>query len=506
MIHILIVDDEPLIRKSIHMMIEEHYRGQDISISEASDGLKALELTASVETDIILTDIKMPGCSGLELMQRLKGLQYNGKIIVLSGFDDYSLVRDAMKLGATDYLLKPIVEEEFLSLMDNSFREILHRKSYLTNHQDESTIDIRKLYENQYLLDQLLSGHTSVPGLPNSDANSIMLLIDLSKQEKVHLDYVKSTYFKQCNAYFTPHLKSGQTMLQGEVKGYWVVLLCNAEEDDYYFVQPYLASCTNKEQKACCSDLFPLSSLQGAFENCMNRLDHIFYNMPKLPPNQVESFPYSKHFSLLEEAACNFSFPDFSAALHDLFLQINYDKRAVNEIKKLLLDFVYRIMQKNTKYIRIIGQFKMSPHDVLLCINDAFCLSSLQTDLLSIFRIYMEQETSSAQNMENIYLRKAKEYVNKMYASDITLTDISKFLSLHPNYFSALFKRDCGMTFMEYLRKVRIEKACSLMKQSNSRYRLYEIAEQVGYHDTLQFNRAFHKETGISPSEYQRSL
>ena len=91
-----------------------------------------------------------------------------------------------------------------------------------------------------------------------------------------------------------------------------------------------------------------------------------------------------------------------------------------------------------------------------------------------------------------------------MYDKEISLTDIADYLSLHPNYFSALFKKDCGMTFMEYLRKVRIEKACALMKQSNRK--LYEIAEQVGYRDALQFNRAFHKETGVSPSEYLRKL
>ena len=504
MIHILIVDDEPLIRKSIHLMLESHYPEQDLQIAEAADGFKALEHTASVETDIILTDIKMPGCSGLELMERLNQLEYHGKVIVLSGFDDYSLVRNAMKLGAADYLLKPIVEEEFLSLMDNSFREILHRKSYRTKHQDERVIDVRKLYENQYNLDELLAGHFDLPGLPTPESDAILLLIDLSKQEKIHLDYVKSTYFKQCNEYFLPHLSETHLLFQGESRGYWVVLLCNATEQDYYFVQPFLAGCTNQEQKACCSKLFALSALQDAFGDCVNRMDHIFYNMPKLPPNQLEDFPYPQHFAQMEEAACQFSYNDFSAALHDLFLQINYDKRPVTETKKLLLDSMYRIMQKNTRYIRIIGQYKMSPNDVILRINDAFSLSTLQADLLSIFQIYMGQETSSGQPMESSYLRKAKDYVNRMYAQEISLTDIAGYLNLHPNYFSALFKKDCGMTFMEYLRKVRIEKACALMQQSN--YKLYEIAEQVGYHDALQFNRAFHKETGVSPSEYQRKL
>lgn len=504
MIHILIVDDEPLIRKSIHLMLENHYSGQNLQIAEASDGFKALEYTSSMETDIILTDIKMPGCSGLELMERLNELEYNGKIIVLSGFDDYSLVRNAMKLGATDYLLKPIVEEEFLSLMDNSFREILHRKSYLTRHQDERVIDIRKLYENQYNLDELLAEHFDLPGLPSPESNAILLLIDLSKQEKIHLDYVKSTYFKQCNEYFLPHLAEKHLMLQGESRGYWIVLLCNASEQDYYFVQPFLAGCTNREQKACCSKLFVLAALQNAFGDCVNRMDHIFYNIPKLPPNQLEDFPYTKHFDQMEETACRFSYADFSTALHDLFLQINYEKRPVTEIKKLLLDSMYRIMQKNTRYIRIIGQYKMSPNDVILRINDAFSLSSLQTDLLSIFQIYMEQEVSSGQTSESSYLRKAKDYVNRMYDKEISLTDIAGYLNLHPNYFSALFKKDCGMTFMEYLRKVRIEKACALMKQSNRK--LYEIAEQVGYRDALQFNRAFHKETGVSPSEYLRKL
>lgn len=502
MIQILITDDEPLIRKSIHMMLEEQYLDKELTIHEATDGLDALKIISSIAIDIILTDIKMPACSGIELMQKLKDFPFTGKIIALSGFDDYALVREAMKLGCIDYLLKPIIREEFFSLMDNCFLEILHMRSYISKHQDEHVSDIRKLYEHQYMIDQLLAGSSVLPGQFHDDTICILILIDLPKKERVHIDYSKSSYYKLCNDYFTPLLRTQQSLIQGESNGFWIVLLPYASDDSYQLIQPFLAGYMNKGQHACCSNLFPLVQFQHAYAECSNRMDHIFYNLPKLPATAPEPFPYRQHFSDLEEAACALNFNSFSSTTHDLFLLLNYDKKPVSEIKKLLSDFVYQLMQKSTRYIKIIGQYRMSTNDIFLCINDSFCLSDLKKQLLSVFQLYMQQNTPVSINQENNYIHQARSYIEKNYFQDISLNDIASYLNLHPNYFSSVFKKSSGLTCMEYLRKIRIEKACSLIAHTN--LKLHEVATKVGYHDNLHFNRAFHKETGLPPSEYRK--
>lgn len=497
MINILVVDDDPFIRQSICIMLKEHYQQKEITIYEASDGLKALELISTINVHILLTDIKMPNCTGIELLKKLKAFHFRGKSIVLSGFDDYSLVREAMKFGATDYLLKPIVTEEFFTLFDNTLQEITEQESYIANHEDEAMIDIRKLYENQFKLDRLFA-----EGEPFNvkKGQCIMLMVELPRKEMTHLEFVKSSYFSQCLDYFNWHIEKGYELIQGEYQGCWIVLLEDVNDSALEQIQPFLADFTNRDQKACCSDFFSMEYFKQAYADCLRRMDNIFYNIPKLPPITWEAYPYTEHILTLETAVCNYDYPAFSDALHELMLQINYDKCPVSDIRRLLLDFVYRIMQKNSRYIRTIGQYKMSENDILLGISEAFCLSQLQDEFMKDFQLYMNAGDSD----EGVYIRKAKQYIAKHYVEDISLNDIASALSLHPNYFSSLFRKSCQMTLMEYIRDFRIKKACELMDHTN--LKLYEIAEQVGYHDTVSFNRAFNKVTNLSPSEYRKGL
>ena len=118
MISILIVDDEPLIRETLAGMLEKRYHGR-FHVTLAGDGRQALEYASMLPVRLILADIKMPVLSGLEMLDQLRGLRRDCEVIFISGYDDYAFVRQAMKLGAADYLLKPIVEEELTGQIDS---------------------------------------------------------------------------------------------------------------------------------------------------------------------------------------------------------------------------------------------------------------------------------------------------------------------------------------------------------------------------------------------------
>ena len=103
MIPLLIVDDESIIRETIAAMLRRKYPDQ-FHIFLASNGQEALSLVASENVELVLADIKMPVMNGLELLHRLHEQQLQCDVIFISGFDDYSFVREAMKSGAVDYL------------------------------------------------------------------------------------------------------------------------------------------------------------------------------------------------------------------------------------------------------------------------------------------------------------------------------------------------------------------------------------------------------------------
>ena len=114
---VFIVDDEKIIRKGISSILQQHIPSLEI-IGEAADGAEALEKISANVPDIVITDVKMPNMDGVELTKELHRQHPSIKIIVLSGYDDYNYVRQSMKNGALDYLLKPIDKHEFLSLIN----------------------------------------------------------------------------------------------------------------------------------------------------------------------------------------------------------------------------------------------------------------------------------------------------------------------------------------------------------------------------------------------------
>ena len=114
MYSVLIVDDEKISRVAFRNMLDWAASGFDL-VGTASDGIEALSMIERFEPDIVITDLVMPRMNGIELIKKLKKMEYDGKIIVISNYQEFELVREALKLGAMDYLLKTEIKKEKLS-------------------------------------------------------------------------------------------------------------------------------------------------------------------------------------------------------------------------------------------------------------------------------------------------------------------------------------------------------------------------------------------------------
>lgn len=119
-IKVLLVEDEKVIREGIKTILEEVIQGYQV-LWEASNGEKALEILNIELPDLIITDIRMPKMTGIEFIRLLKEKNAGMPVIVISGHDEYVYVREALKLGVKDYLLKPISRQELASILDSIF-------------------------------------------------------------------------------------------------------------------------------------------------------------------------------------------------------------------------------------------------------------------------------------------------------------------------------------------------------------------------------------------------
>lgn len=128
MFKVLIIDDEEVIREGLRSAIEWEEMCCKV-VGEAEDGDEGLALINSLEPDIVLTDIRMPGLNGLEMICRINQLKHICKIIILTGFRDFEYAQEAVRLGAFRLLLKPTKKEELMKAIEEALKEIRRLKS-----------------------------------------------------------------------------------------------------------------------------------------------------------------------------------------------------------------------------------------------------------------------------------------------------------------------------------------------------------------------------------------
>lgn len=414
--NILVVDDDPVIRRELCGFLEEYSRetGEALVACEAENGQKAIEAVCARPIELIFSDIKMPLCTGTQMMEKLRELGYAGQVVIISGFEDYSLIRSSMKLGASDYLLKPIAQEEFRVVL----RECLDRPGRETARRSAPPSLSEEIYRDQHAVDLLTAGS------PDG----------------------------------APLLPSGSAI-------------------------------------ACIADLFrervPDENRRRAAFIQMRAAVH-------------EPFPYEGLMKQLVSAVCACDFIGFSGFLSQLFSTLCRDRPDLEETRRLLTSILYRAMAQNNHLIAVVGQYKFTEHDLLPCIEEATSAMELRRRMMESFHLYMEALREKTVNRDSYNVSKVKQLLEEEYMKDISLTEISDRLGIHPNYLSTLFKTETGTTYSQYLRALRVKKAADLMRTTN--LKVYEIAERVGYSDTASFYRVFKEELGVSPARYKRNL
>ena len=509
MINILVVDDEAVICNSLKNMILDKYK-DTVDVITAEHGMKAIEIVCAQKIDIIISDIKMPVCDGIEMIKKLKELHYDGHIIVLSGFGEYAIVREAMKLGAIDYLLKPLQSNEFYLVIDKCIYELHSQRESLKFYSDTHTESIEeKLYKNQYAIETLLNLNkdNAEAFLENynigKDSFYIVYAMDIFVNSADTLS-VKKLWFSDIEKYFLQYQIEGEKFFQGVYNNIWIIVYFTNRfnSDDYVkgFTNKYLE--THTSVSSCiCKDLL---DIKKSVLQCISKLDMHFYDIVSSDFPYDNTLSYQEQIAILVEHVCKYEFVPFSTKLRNLFYCFCEDKPPVDHVKVLLTNMVYSIGAGNSIYLRIMGKYKFTDYDLVHEIQSAFLAEHLLKKIIKIIDQYIEDAKELSISKDEFLIQKAKNYIDENYSKDISLNDIAEYLKIHPNYFSTLFKKKTGYSFIHYLRKIRIQEACRLMETTTMK--LYEVAESVGYHDNVHFNRAFKKEKGIPPTKYKKNI
>nr|WP_251035562.1 response regulator [Paenibacillus sp. ISL-20] len=514
-VRILIVDDEPLVRIGIKSAIDWEAQGVDI-VGEAGDGEEALRMITETAPDVVLLDIKMPKMDGIEVLRAVKDRQLPVQAIVLSSFDDITYVKEALKLGAFDYFHKPDMNERELTAMLKSVREQFGSRgvpaqvgpSAAGNRKEQMLYDalhgrVHDLNEtglkegNMYVvLFKIKNYHTVIQRytketesiLPNTVQNVVSEILSTEKEvEYLQLD-------EQCSVVFISNSELKSLLASLTRVNKMVQMISSA-----------LKRFVNIDIVLGISDWFAdFDGIKKGYEQAGTALAHQFYH----PDTSIFYYQHLKQKSESVYKQADAYLSQMKSALkeeaNDRFMELlsQWEKFLAQE--ECMEEKDVRKVYEGLLFM--IGESRGTPGGTVQEDVTAFEEIHNFQQLSAAYRARFEERFKNRNHLEmkgySQLTRNIMEYTEEHYPESLSLKLFGDLFHVSPNYVSRLFKQEVGQGLFDYINELRIEKAKILLK--DYRYKIYDVAEMVGFNNQAHFAIVFQKYTGFSPKQYRK--
>ena len=523
---VLLVDDEEEVIQVIIKKINWEQLGFTV-IGHANNGVKALEMVEEFQPDVVMTDIKMPYMDGMELCKRIKAGFPATKILLFTGFDEFEYAKEAVHLEVEEYVLKPVNSVEltnvFSQMKGKLDQEISDKRNVeiLQKYYMESlpllqanfytTLIEGKIRENEipkYLSDYQISFsgpffccliiHTSSRQVPDN-MNPLLLAASVQKQAKEHLG---KNWRAKCFSYLD------NTVLIAQLQ----------REDD-------VSELTDDCDRFCkyTERIIGASATVGIGQVCADILDlPLSYSSAKEAVSYRVIYGASRAINIKEIAPTegSQSIPVNDAELSNLFKMIRLSSaeditEAVNKYlshvalsAKSLQQHHIAVMELVSELYRFATNNDIEAEESLGDIRKLYSnLLDLELDALGRWLIdtslsFSEKLVSARSKSTKSFVFRAKEYIHNNYSDEnLALDNICRLLGVSNSYFSTIFKKETGNSFIGYVTDYRMEQASRLLIETNEKS--YIIAKSVGYTDPNYFSYVFKRRFGVSPSKYR---
>ncbi len=537
MFKVMIIDDEPIIRKGLRNIVNWKRFDCDVC-AEASDGLDGAELIKKHLPDIIITDIRMPGVDGLTMLRDIKEIVPQSKIIILTGYRDFDYVHEALKLGASDFILKPTKLEELTAIISRTVKELRFErerseefeKLKVMFQQNLPVLREKLLYDMVYEINGNEAEILAKMELFGISINKFMLLVvqnDTDEADNREVSqYDRHLYqFGIINSFEEVFSDGfGVTGIPLDDMGIMFIITPENGKDILpevidkrcSYLQDIVRNCFGfTVTVAVSSEGHGPMQLPQKLKECREALEHKFYlgNNTIIFHNDIDStfFKYDDHSMLdrlqktLIEGVKSGNETSVKQILEDIF---SYARATEPGGFDYIKNFYYNTISliNNIRLSVISAESGNKPGNRQLgglhglidkCGTIAELNSALEEAALSVTIKINSYNNKSIK----LILRKAMEYLQDHYNEQVTLNEIAEYSYVSTYYISRMFKRELGKNFIDCLNEIRIEKAKELLK--DIKYKTYEVAESVGIPDAHYFSRLFKKYVGVTPTEFR---
>ncbi|MEK8130552.1 helix-turn-helix domain-containing protein [Paenibacillus filicis] len=541
---VLIVEDE----KEIRHGLAAHPIWQELGVEQvltADDGITGLEMIGEFpDIRLVVTDIRMKQVSGLEFIQKLhEELDFEGKVIILSGYNDFQYARKAMNYGVLDYLLKPVdltelkqVARKALLLLEDEKK----RQSSLSLMEDA----MPKLREKwlQEVVDRAAMASVAEPstwnrlqqyGLLWLGSDKLVMMVVEADNLKSYAQQGYSVKERDRIGFAIGNVLEHSLMEQAEQAGSyvwfrspdggkWVVVFGQRTGSRASFnrwfgeFKALLAERIKIYVKASATFVLTgegsLDSLPQLYEEALHSLMQakIYGEDESARELEQEAGPAYRDLDLLLEPKALVDLlghgePHDVQEAVELFpaLVREWGITLIRDLHQRLFEWLLEVFEEARKAGWKRDEWSKKPLLLWESIEAFDTLEALQPLLLK-YLLQVNAELQGHSNSNNQILQRAEQYIKEHYTEPITVQTVADHVFLSPEWLSTLFKKHAGTTFLDYVTQLRMEKAKELLQDVS--LKIYQIGPEVGYRDTVYFSKLFKKKFGCTPKEYRNSM
>lgn len=535
-IKVFLVEDEMVIRRGIKNSIDWEKEGY-IFCGEASDGELAYPMIIKEKPDILITDIRMPFMDGLELCKLVKKELPNIKILILSGYDEFDYAKEAIRLGVTEYLLKPISSGKLLEALNGVSESIRREKEdkdlvrkYMEEMRENTEHEKQKFFEqmiagNLSMADALETGKKYEMNLSAGMYNLLLFRFTLGKENRKSGELLGEAEY--AIEKLTERLEYVFEFQRG-VEGWAFLLMADNEEQMSERVKELSKDLEEIMKNYSTIAYFGgigqpvarLRELEESFREAeralaarftmeLNRIISVedirmAQNVDTLDDIEITSFgEIEKTRTMLEKFLNNGAEDEI-----DEFVDVYINELPEENLKSVLMrqyiimDAYIVMMSFCEKIEGIEGEMQAQSEELKNSMKTIQTLEEIKNYIRMLLKkIIGVRDTISGRRYSDI-IEIAKDQIRKTYMSDeISLNTIAAEVGMSPSYFSSIFNKEMGKTFVKYLTEIRMDRAkellmCSSMKTS-------EIGYEVGYKDPHYFSYIFKKTQNCTPKEFR---
>ncbi|MFB9279003.1 response regulator [Cohnella cellulosilytica] len=535
---VLIVEDEPQIRSGLLGLALWQELGFEEAIG-AEDGEEALEaVRLSPDVRVVVTDIRMERMSGLELIRRLQDeAGFSGKVVILSGYDDFQYARQAMNYGVVDFLLKPVDVAELkqvvvkaLALLEREERRKMSLylvEGAIPKLREELLQDLLERAPGPASEEQVRRQLTQYGIEWLADRRLVMLVLEAdnlkafaqmgyTEKERERVRFAIGNVLEH-SLPEQADIAGDYVWLRSRPEGRWIVIFSaesarNSEllrrlREFKTLLIARLKQYVKASATAVISDEGDMAALPELYEEACRRLTQTkIYgetdeDADQEAPQTFRDVDVLTEPRALAELLKHGDEQDVREAMSLFPVMVReWGVEQLRDLHHRVFEWLLDVFEEARRAGWKREDWKKRPLLVwerIEALDTSEALQPLALDYLLQANAELQGESASRSQI----FEKAKQFIDERFREPITVQTVAEHVYLSPEWLSTLFKKNAGMTFLDYLTHLRIEKAKELLQDVS--LKIYQISGEVGYRDTVYFSKLFKRKVGCTPNEYR---